>query len=252
MITQEIFQKKLAELLARAQEQNLRLERETVETFFEGDDLSPDQLKLVFDYLLSKKIIVEGYLKERADTPTALSPEALRYLEEYEESLACLEPEREGERSRLLQGLAAGDTRLKERLTQIYLPLVLQAVRELALPEVQAADLVQEGNLHLLLALESAAAGLQRDPAALHRQILQEIRQGIQALAEQQKDEKSRDRKMAAKVQDLKDSVEILKEEMGRKVYLDELADFMNISQEEAEDILKLAGESVPEEGQEE
>ena len=44
MITQEMFQKKLADLLVRAQEQNLRLEKEEVETFFQGDALSPDQL----------------------------------------------------------------------------------------------------------------------------------------------------------------------------------------------------------------
>lgn len=35
---------------------------------------------------------------------------------------------------------------------------------------------------------------------------------------------------------------------MGRKVYLDEVADFMHISEDEAEAILKLAGEEVPEE----
>lgn len=246
MMTQEIFQKKLAELLVRAQDQNLRLKREEVESFFGGDALSPDQLKLVFDYLLSRKIVVEGYLKEREGVP--LPPEALVYLDQYEEALSSQEAEREGERFCLLQQLAAGESGGKERLTQIYQPLVLQAVRELALPEVPVADLIQEGNLHLLLALEAVRTGLQRDPAVIHEEILRKIRQGIQALAEQQKDEKSRDRRMAAKVQDLKDSVEILKEEMGRKVYLDELADFMNISQEEAEDILRLAGEEVPQE----
>ena len=70
----------------------------------------------------------------------------------------------------------------------------------------------------------------------------------MQALAEQQKDVKSRDRRMVGRVQELKDNVEVLKDEMGRKVYLDELADFMNITEEEAEAILKLAGEEVPRE----
>ena len=53
---------------------------------------------------------------------------------------------------------------------------------------------------------------------------------------------------MVGRVQELKDNVEVLKDEMGRKVYLDELADFMNITEEEAEAILKLAGEEVPRE----
>ena len=84
------------------------------------------------------------------------------------------------------------------------------------------------------------------EPGAAERRILQAIRQGMQALSEEQKDVRHQDSRMVTKVQDLKDSVAILKEEMGRKVYLDEVADFMNISEEEAEAILKLAGEEVP------
>lgn len=60
------------------------------------------------------------------------------------------------------------------------------------------------------------------------------------------RDVHARDRKMVEKVEDLKDGVETLKEEYGRKIYLDEVADFMSISEEEAVGILRLAGEEVP------
>ena len=109
-------------------------------------------------------------------------------------------------------------------------------------------DLVQEGNLCLLLALEAIEGRAGLDLASSEDKIMQEIRQGMQALTEQQRDVKHQDHRMVSKVQELKDSVSVLKEEMGRKVYLDEVADFMHISEDEAEAILKLAGEEVPEE----
>ena len=49
-------------------------------------------------------------------------------------------------------------------------------------------------------------------------------------------------------MEELKDTISILKEEFGRKLYADEVADYMNISEEEVEAILKLAGEEVPKE----
>ena len=146
----------------------------------------------------------------------------------------------------LLKRLQAGDSAARERLSELFLPQVVQAAREMYVQEVLISDLIQEGNLNLLLALDELAGGMELEPGAAERRILQAIRQGMQALSEEQKDVRHQDSKMVTKVQDLKDSVAILKEEMGRKVYLDEVADFMNISEEEAEAILKLAGEEVP------
>ena len=203
-------------------------------------------MKLVFDYLLSKKIIVEGYLKETA--LPELSVADLQYLEEYESALKMLAPERNGERTSLLEKILNGDKSVRERLSELFLPEVVKAARERYVPEVAVTDLVQEGNLCLLLALEAIEGRAGLDLASAEDKIMQEIRQGMQALTEQQRDVKHQDHRMVSKVQELKDSVSVLKEEMGRKVYLDEVADFMHISEDEAEAILKLAGEEVPEE----
>ena len=203
-------------------------------------------MKLVFDYLLSKKIIVEGYLKETA--LPELSVADLQYLEDYDRALKMLAPERNGERTSLLEKILNGDKSVRERLSELFLPEVVKAARERYVPEVAVTDLVQEGNLCLLLALEAIEGRAGLDLASAEDKIMQEIRQGMQALTEQQRDVKHQDHRMVSKVQELKDSVSVLKEEMGRKVYLDEVADFMHISEDEAEAILKLAGEEVPEE----
>ena len=172
----------------------------------------------------------------------------LQYLEEYESALKMLAPERNGERTSLLEKILNGDKSVRERLSELFLPEVVKVARERYVPEVAVTDLVQEGNLCLLLALEAIEGRAGLDLASAEDKIMQEIRQGMQALTEQQRDVKHQDHRMVSKVQELKDSVSVLKEEMGRKVYLDEVADFMHISEDEAEAILKLAGEEVPEE----
>ena len=73
--------------------------------------------------------------------------------------------------------------------------------------------------------------------------LLGAARGAMHALAAEQSEVSTRDRKMVEKAENLKDGIEILKEEMGRKVYLDEVADFLSLTEEEAEDILRLTGD---------
>lgn len=253
MITKEELAGRLAEIIKRAESRNFHIGQDEVRQFFPEEDLSEEQIKLVYDYLLAKKVVVEGYLKEAsgengAGEESGLSEADRRYVEEYKEMLAAVEPERPGERARLFRELAGGERPARDRLSELLLPEVLQEARDFLVEEILLSDLVQEGSLCLLTALEGLQGKTEMEPDAAEKRVMQEIRQGMQALAEQQKDVKSRDRRMVGRVQELKDNVEVLKDEMGRKVYLDELADFMNITEEEAEAILKLAGEEVPRE----
>jgi len=47
------------------------------------------------------------------------------------------------------------------------------------------------------------------------------------------------------KVQKMDEALDFLKEDLGRKVYIEEVADYMGITEEEVWDILKLTGEDV-------
>ena len=68
-------------------------------------------------------------------------------------------------------------------------------------------------------------------------------RESMQALLESQTEMKLRDRKMVEKVNNLDEQIKKLTEEMGRKISVDELVELMGVSEEEIEDILRLAGE---------
>lgn len=221
------FQKKLSGLVRLCNEKGRMIEIDEVEAYFGEDGLTDEQMELVYDFLLSQKIIVKGYVKKGGTVKPAsddahnqgiLSSEEEKYLKTYEAEMRTM-PE--------------------DNPLSYYLPKVVEIARELHRPEVFLGDLIQEGNVGLMLAMEK------EDTA--EEEILAMVRQSMEALLEEQAEVKVRDRKMVERVQELDELIKKLTEEMGRKVSVDELAQFSELGEEEIADILKLAGEEVPE-----
>lgn len=180
------FREKLAGILALCASQNNITDKTTVEEYFAEDNLSKEQMELVFDYLLSQKVIVKGYVKAGGSIKNAEKPEdVVRYTQEEQDYLNLYEQD--------LKGLREGDP-LKE-----LLPAILSMAKE-----------------------------------------------SMQALLESQEETKKQDNRMVEKVNDLDEQIKKLSEEMGRKVSVDELEEFLDITEDEISDILKLAGEELP------
>lgn len=247
------FREKLSGILKLAEENACQITVEEVECYFEEEQLSKEQMELVFDYLLSQKIAVKGYEKAGGsvtsgeETPEKFTEEEKQYLKEYMRDIAGIRDVSVGERESLYEKVLEGDALAKSRLTEIYLQEVVEIAKELHHPEIFLGDLVQEGNLGLIL-------GVDRIDCAerAHETIIREIRQSMQMLIEEQAELKSRDKKMVEKVNLLDESIQTLTEELGRKVTIEELAVYMGMSEEEVEDILRLAGEESEEESEEE
>ncbi len=137
------FQGKLREVLSFAREREDHLLAEDVEKFFEEEALSPEQMELVFQYLTEQGIEVKGYAPSKgtvreADQEEGLNPEEERYLETYRQEIEALEE--------------AGDKTLARRLTEV----VEEAVK-LQRGEVFLGDLIQEGNMRLVMLPEEEA-----------------------------------------------------------------------------------------------
>ena len=198
------FREKLAGILTLCESQNNITDKATVEAYFAEDNLSAEQMELVFDYLLSKKVIVKGYVKAGGSIKNAENTEEpIRYTQEEQNYLNLYEQD--------LKGLRDGDP-LKE--------------------------LVQEGNMGLMLAMEDHAD----DTEAL----LSMAKESMQALLESQEETKKQDNRMVEKVNDLDEQIKKLSDELGRKVSVDELEEFAGITEDEISNILKLAGEELP------
>lgn len=250
------FLEKLSLLKEKALGQDSRISQEEVQDFFAQDALNEEQMLMVYDYLLSQRITVTGYMKSQdilqeegpAVAPYTSDEEA--YLKEYKEDLSALRVEKEGERKALFAAIVAGDGEARGRLTELYLPVVLDIAVQMRHPEVFLGDLVQEGNVSLMLALEflkaeRLVAETEEELEALDLRLKREIRQGIQVMIEEQTEMKRCDKKMEQQVNDLNDALHQLAEDKGRAVTLEELAEYMELTEEAILDIMKLAGEDL-------
>lgn len=224
------FREKLAGILEMAEGQENTLLLEEVEKYFEEDCLSAEQIELVCDYLLSQKVAVSGYRKAKGmvtekdnSDRQSLSPQEQAYMAEYLESLSTAGME---------------DNNLKG-----YLIKTAELARQLYNPEIFIGDLIQEGNVSLIAALEKY-----RGKDAGEQRIMDEVRQGMQIMLESQTETRRRDKKMVQQAAQLDEKIKNLTEEMGRKVSVDEVAEQMGMSEEQVLDVLKLMGEEVPNE----
>lgn len=245
-MTQQEFQEKLMQLMQLAEDRGGQIHREQAEEFFTDAAFDAEQLKLVFDFLLAKGIRVEGYEKELQEE-NELSPEAAAYLKAYEEELKAIRTCTEEELDALVQAVRRGEDEPRERLAEAMLKEIPPIARKLYHSDLLMPDLIQEGNLFLVIGINSLIGRAELDLAQAKAEMIRSAREGMETLSEQLRDVKRQNRKMVNKVEDLKDTVTVLKDELGRKIFLDELAQFMDITEEEAADILKLAGEEVPE-----
>lgn len=240
------FLKKLQDLVVMAKEKGNRIMIEEVQGYFAKENLTEEQMELVFDYLLTQKVVVQGYLKmteAEAVPEITYTEDENAYLKEYMEDLKAFRKEEVGERQVLYGKKLAGDVNAKNRLTEIYLTEVVKVAKEMYHPEIFLGDLIQEGNVGLILGLE-----LFDHVENAHDVILGQIRQSIQMLIEEYKELSNRDKKMVEQVSMLDAAIKSLTEELGRKVTIDELAIHLGMTEEEIDDILRLMGEESEEE----
>lgn len=227
------FREKLSGILELGNEKNKALTTEEVEKYFEEDHLSNEQMELVYDYLLTQKIAVMGYEKKGGTVLSAeekeekLTPQERMYVEEYLEEINSLRPQ----------------NRAEEKL-KYYSPKVVDLAIELCNEECMLEDLIQEGNVGLMLSLEQEVLS--------EKQILANIRQAMQMLLEDNEETKLHDRKMIEKVTYLNECVKNLTEDLQRKPALDELAAYMELTEDEVNDILRLTGEEDDDDDEEE
>ena len=227
---QKKFQEKLSELLSYARDHENKVTMKEVRDFFEDFALDEQKVTFVCEYLTMEQVDVADYEPgvvpeetEKEKKKPEFSEEELRALQQYLDELPETETPSEEETAELYRKAAEGDSLAKSMLVQLWLPKVIETAKEMHTRDFFLMDLVQEGNVGLLV-----------DAA---------VRETISDFMEEHRVQKHKDNTVVNKVNRLKDAIEELSDGDDMDFSVAELSAYLDMSVEEIEDILRIAGE---------
>ena len=258
MMDMREFQEKLEQLMELAAKQEKNLNNEQILEVFGLNQLSPQQLQSLYEYLRIQGIRIQGAdlapvdigkaldpqgEQEEEKKPVILEAEDEQCLKEYEEMLRQFPTEKEGERHGLLMQAMTDPAGVQERLAQLYLKEILQYARALWRQGIYIEDLIQEGNMSLLLALGEE---IPEDNAVnwMEKRLLA----GMEAWVKEQTEQKYQDESMVEQVRKLEAAIRELSDDEEQKFSVEELAAYLDMDEEEIRAVLSLTSEGHEEE----
>lgn len=217
------FRTALAALSASAEQKGRKLTREDMQEFFQDMGLGEEQYAPVYAYLASKRIQVEGVkmpLAEVEDVP--YTEEEQEFLRQYRKDMKYVKKQSKERISQLFEQAVNGEAEAKRLLTEHYMERVLKMAEEYAHQGLLIQDLIQEGNLGLMIGMDTL--GLMEEGLTFEAHLEQEIRGAIRTALDEQAGEKSTGEQVTEKLNKLADSITELTEDLGREVSPDELS----------------------------
>ena len=239
-MTQEMdFAARLEKIKQLARNQGGMIQEKQVRDAFADMHFDEGQMKLVFDYLAGQKIGIG----EPLNPEDYLSEEEIDWLDSYLESLTGLAELSDGEKEAVLLSAMAGDGDVRRRLTEIYLPQVVDIARLYAGQGALLEDLIGEGNVALSIAVQmlETAENASEAEGLIGSMIMEAMENHIAENTQQAQT----GQKIADKVNRVADQARELAESLGRKVTLAELADETGMSLFELKEAVDLSGDAI-------
>ena len=234
-----IFARALEDVKKLAKEQNHCVTKEQIMEAFSELALSEEQYTMICQYLKQHKIGVG----EQVDLDDYLEQEEKDYLETYLEELKALPTLSEGEKEAVTLSAMAGDAQAQQKLTEVFLPDVVEIAKLYAGQGVFLEDLIGEGNVAvaagvtMLGALEHAAEA----QGMIGKLIMDAMEEFISENAEESK----KDKKIADKVNKVADAAAQLAMELRRKVTVEELMEESGMSRKSIEDAIRMSADKI-------
>ena len=260
-----IFREMLSEIKELADEKQGRLTVEEIKDFFKNAHLDDNQMELIYQYLLGQKIRVDGYTmpgsaaaedeaervqKEegKPELDEAVDPETEDVLEDdyvrmYLEDIKSVKPADGDEEEKLYGEAAAGDALAKGRLIELNLQTVYDISKEYRHGVLPQSDLIQEGNIALMLALD----GLETlgSLSEYREYVRRSVADAMESALEEQANARDMDEEIAQRVNFLSEAIENLTLDLEHKVSIEELSVYLEMPIEEIENILRMAGDEI-------
>lgn len=222
------------------------LSKEEIQTYFKDMELTKEQEEMVYQYLLHPQ---EETVSESEDEPEAeneeengaeaeraVSARFQMYLDELGD-IPVISKEQE---ALLYEKLAQGEEQAIAELSTQWLKQVVEIASSYKADELLLDDMVQEGNIGLLMGLQSLLGKKESNPKKILEQF---VKEAIENYAEEESGEGEQENSILAKVSLVHEAKETLAKELGSEPSIRQLAEYTRISEEEIADIVSLAKE---------
>lgn len=273
MVDKNLFMETLHAVQEIAKTSPEPMDRATALAYFKDMELSGEQEELVYQFLMLKEDAGEAVLEPveqeesesgRIDQDTEAhlgerrlsdsgkdetQTDTLSHFQLYLDEIGGITAVEAAEEEALYQRLLSGDTTVIEAITNQWLKRIVALSEEYKERGVPLDDLVQEGNMGLLLGLNvlsgnSGEGGNPRlTPADLPGLLKGAIRESMEQYLGEESGGRQQSEAVLAKVSLVHQAREFLTKEKGEAPSLRELSAYTKIPAEEISDILSLVKE---------
>lgn len=249
-----MFNEALAKLVSYATAHDNLINMEDVKSFFNGLIDDDSQYKLIYDYLSINKIEIKGFTpsdnnifddshgmnaisENIAKDENGQSQEETDFIKMYMDDMDALQTVSDVEQAALVNKLIAGDASASTPLVESKLKKVADIAKKYCGKGVTFGDLIQEGNLELMVAVSEYT----KECGDFNNYIDKRIEQGIRNVINSQINSDRIGQHLADKLNQLDNTTSKLSKELGRVPEISELADAMGITEDEASLLLKTS-----------
>ncbi len=234
-----LFAKTLEKVKEIAKDQGNCISEEQVQKEFEVLGLNNDQLQMVYDYLVKHKIGIG----QPVNIDDYLSEEEKDYLQTYLDEIAGLPQVSEGEKEAITLSAMAGDPDAQNRLTEIYLPNVIEIAKLYTGQGVLLEDLIGEGNV--AVAIGVTMLGCLENASEAQGMLGKMIMDAMENFIEETASNEKADQKIVDKVNKVMDVAKELSDELKRKVTVEELMQETGMSRNKIMEAIRFSGNNI-------
>ena len=230
------FARVLQQLKDTARLQENMLTSEQIQEAFDSLSLTEEQMGLIHEYLNKSNIGIDA----PSDSDANLTSEDTSYLNMYLEELKDLPEVTDGEKRAVMMSALAQDSSACSKLTEIFLPQVVEIAKLYAGQGALVEDLIGEGNVALSMGVTmlDCVESIDEIDGFLAKMIMDAMEEYIAEHAENSKI----DKRVEDKVNKVADKARELAEELQRKVTIEELMEETGMSRKMIEDAVRMSG----------
>ena len=223
-----------------ADQENVLFTEQIYEIFPETKD-DKNRMQIILDFLKEKRIGID----EKPDAEQSLSDDEKKYLEFYLEDLRAQGDLTDGEREAFMLSAMSGEEDAKTTVITDYLKNVVEIAKLYAGQGVLLEDLIGEGNIALLGAVDML--GAMENAKEAEGFLAKSVMDAMQDLIGRTFDEKAAEEKLLKLVNKVSEKAKELSEELKRKVTIEELSEEYKISKSQILKALKLTANKIEE-----